>query len=331
MCGKNAGNGELDMITIKDVAKEAGVSIATVSYVLNGDERIKKQTREKVMAAAQKLNYVASGIARSLKKSKTNIIIVFVSNFAGPIYQEILEKIHLTLKDLKYRMIVCNGDLAESFLLERQSDGAIILDPNITTELLSKANSFGYPIIDTTRVINKDYIMDMHINSIDPSYEMISAAINEKHTKIGFMHGNVKSLDNTQRYEGYLKALNEHQLLPFCVLYGNFTEASGYDEIKKYVLAGNPLPEVLFCSNDEMAVGAMEYLQKHNVKVGQQIRMIGFDNIELSKYCKPPLSTIDIDRQEWSYHIATNIVNLVEGRKFAPYQTKSQLVRRESF
>ena len=103
------------MVTIKDVAKEAGVSIATVSYVLNNDPRIKKETREKVLKAAKKLNYVANGIARSLKKSKTNIIIVFVSNFAGPIYQEILEAIHINLKERNYRMIVSNGDLAESF------------------------------------------------------------------------------------------------------------------------------------------------------------------------------------------------------------------------
>jgi LacI family transcriptional regulator len=319
------------MVTIKDVAKEAGVSIATVSYVLNNDPRIKKETTEKVMKAAKKLNYIASGIARSLKKSKTNIIIVFVSNFAGPIYQEILENLHHILKSLGYKMIVCNGDLAESFLLERQSDGAIILDTNISMDLLIKATNFNYPIVDTTHSSKIETILAMPINSFDSSYEIIKQAITENYTKIGFMHGNTKSLDNSQRYGGYLKALEEGNLKPFCILQGNFTEASGYDEMKRYVKEGNTLPEVLFCSNDEMAVGAMEYLQKHNIIVGQQIKMIGFDNIELSKFCKPPLTTIDIDRIDWTENIARNIVNLVEGKKAIEYNTKATIIRRESF
>jgi LacI family transcriptional regulator len=215
--------------------------------------------------------------------------------------------------------------------MERQNDGAIILDTNISTDLLIKASNLNYPIIDTTHHSLVDNIVAMPINSFDISYEVIKQAISENHTKIGFMHGNTKSIDNTQRYEGYLKALEEHNLKPFCLLHGNFTETSGYDEIKRYIKAGNELPEILFCSNDEMAVGAIEYLQKHNIQVGKQIKIIGFDNIELSKFCKPPLSTINIDRIDWTENIAKNIVNLVEGRKAVAYNTKANIIRRDSF
>jgi LacI family transcriptional regulator len=319
------------VVTIKDVAKEAGVSIATVSYVLNNDPRIKKETREKVLKAVKKLNYVASGIARSLKKAKTNIIIVFVSNFAGPIYQEILETIHVKLKERNYRMIVSNGDLAESFLLERQSDGAIVLDPNIPLDLLIKAENKNYPIVDTTKMINQNNIIDLHINSFDPAYEVIKLAIKENYQKIGFMHGNQKSLDNKLRYEGYLKALKEHNLEPFCLLNGNFTETSGYDAIKQYIIDGNELPEVLFCSNDEMAVGAMDYLKKRDIEIGKDIKVIGFDNIELSRYYRPSLTTIDINRSEWSASIADTIINMIEGKKVKPYITKSRIIRRDTF
>lgn len=319
------------MVTIKDVAKEAGVSIATVSYVLNNDPRIKKETREKVLKAAKKLNYVANGIARSLKKSKTNIIIVFVSNFAGPIYQEILEAIHINLKERNYRMIVSNGDLAESFLLERQSDGAIVLDPNISTELLLRVENKNYPIIDTTRMINEENIIDMHIDSYTPSYEVIKAAINENYKKIGYMHGNIRSLDNTLRYQGYIRALNEHKIRPYCLLYGNFTETSGYDAIKDYISKGNPLPEVMFFGNDEMAVGAMDYLKKQNIEIGKDIKIIGFDNIELSRYYRPSLTTIDVGRTEWSKQIAHTIVNIIEGKKRQVYVNKAKIIRRDTF
>jgi len=126
------------MATIKDVAKRAGVSIATVSYVLNNDPRIKKATADKVLQAAEEVNYLASGIARSLKKSKTNNVLVLLHNFSGPIYQEILEEIHTTLKSLNYKMIVSNGELADSLLLEKQADGVIVLDTTVSPEMLNR-------------------------------------------------------------------------------------------------------------------------------------------------------------------------------------------------
>ena len=90
------------MPTIKDVAKRAGVSVATASYALNGDERIKLETRLKVMEAAKEIEYIPNGSARNLKRKKTNIILVFVSSFGGPIYQEILNHLDKKLSDLNY-------------------------------------------------------------------------------------------------------------------------------------------------------------------------------------------------------------------------------------
>ena len=100
------------MPTIKDVAKKAGVSVATASYAINGDERIKPETRQKVIDAAIELHYIPNGSAKNLKRQKSNIVLVFVSSFGGPIYQEILSYLDEKLLKLDYRMIICNGSLS---------------------------------------------------------------------------------------------------------------------------------------------------------------------------------------------------------------------------
>ena len=141
------------MATIKDVAKRAGVSIATVSYVMNNDLRISEATAKKVRQSAEELNYLASGIARSLKKAKTDNVLVLVHNFSGPIYQEILEEIHTTLKKHNYRMIVSSGELAYSFLSEKHV-GFKNADTTVSGYRADFEN--GFPIIDQRKVFGKD-------------------------------------------------------------------------------------------------------------------------------------------------------------------------------
>lgn len=322
------------MATIKDVAKKAGVSIATVSYVLNRDERIKKETADKVLQAAEELNYVASGIARSLKKSKTNNVLVFVPNFGGPIYQEILEEIHTTLKALNYKMIACNGELAENMLVEKQADGAIVLDTSVPPELLQKIARNGFPIIDLRKVYEKDSkIIVKRMDGFTPAYEIITCAINEGSTKISYMHGSEESPDNIKRYNGYLKALSDNHLVPYSVLKGNFREEGGYQAVKSYYEAKNALPEVLFCANDEMAIGVINYFNEVGIKMPKEIKIIGFDNIQLGRYIQPNLTTIDVNRVEWSKNLALSIVDAIEGRmdEITKYSPKYKIIRRQSF
>jgi LacI family transcriptional regulator len=322
------------MATIKDVAKRAGVSIATVSYVLNNDPRIKKATADKVLQAAEEVNYLASGIARSLKKSKTNNVLVLVHNFSGPIYQEILEEIHTTLKSLNYKMIVSNGELADSLLLEKQADGVIVLDTTVSPEMLNRISRNGFPIIDQRKVYGSDsQIIVKRIDGFTPSYEVIRLAIEEGNKRIGYMHGNQESPDNIKRYNGFMKALKEYDLSPFCVLYGEFLEKKGYQAIKEYYESGRELPDLLYCANDEMAIGVINYLREKNVKIPEAMKIIGFDNIDLGRYIEPTLSTIDVNRAEWSRNLAESIVDAIEGRpeNIRKYDPKYQIIRRGSF
>lgn len=322
------------MSTIKDIAKRAGVSIATVSYALNNDPRISEETAARVRRVAEEMNYLASGIAKSLKKKKTNNILIFIPEFGGPIYQEILEEIHQALKALDYRMIVCNGDLATEMLSERQADGAIVLDIAVAPDMLEKVARTGFPIVDTRKVFEKDSrIIVKVMDGFTPVYEIIKIALTEGYRRIGYMHGSADSPDNTKRYNGFLSALADAGLEPFCELKGEFREDAGYEAIKRHLEADKPLPEVLFCANDEMAIGVINYFNETGRSLPDDMKIIGFDNIQLGRYVKPALTTIDINRAEWSRMLAETIVGVIEDRPGAAskYRPKYQIIRRESF
>ena len=250
------------MVTIKDIAKAAGVSIATVSYVLNNDPRIKKETAEKVLKVSKELNYVASGSARFLKTKKTNIVLTLIPDFGGPVHAEIIANIHRTLKENNYQMLVCAGDIAEHMLSKQLTDGVIVLDPKVNPEILKRLVKTQIKILDTRNIYStNDGIYVNIIDSYSPSKKLTEIIIGEGYKKIGFMHGSLESPDNTSRYQGFIDSLTENSLTPHCILYGNFIEEQGKESIKKYLDEGNTLPEVLFCANDEMALGVIEYLK----------------------------------------------------------------------
>ena len=318
------------MPTLKDVARKANVSLATASYALNNDRRIKKETREKVLKAAKELKYVANASARSLRTSKYNRILVFVSNFGGPVHQITLEYLYQKLLEKNYEMIVCNGKSAKTMLRERSYDGVINLDGSIDNETLLQASFYNYPMIDTTRNWKNDDIISLPLRGTKPVYEAITLAINENIKSFGYVHGSIDSYDDKHRFNGFLKALNENNIKPELVLQGNFTSESGYDVIKDYLKKHEKLPEFIFFANDEMAIGAIDYLKKVNYDL-KSIKILGFDNISLSQYYIPSLSTIAIDRDYWTSCIVDSLINMINTEQIKKYDCKYTILRRQTF
>ena len=322
------------MVTIKDVAKAAGVSIATVSYVLNNDPRIKKETAKKVLKASEELGYVASSFARSLKTNKTRIVLTVIPDFGGPIHAEIIASIHKELKANNYQMLVCAGDIAAEVLSKQLTDGVIVLDPSVSKEVLKKLAKTRSVVFDIRNIYDdEDQVYVSKIDFSTPTKEMTKLIISEGYTKIGFMHGNLDSPDNEKRFEGFLSALNENNLEPFCILKGNFIEEEGSIAIKNYLAEKNPLPEVLFCSNDEMAIGVIKTMTEMGYNLPEDMKIIGFDNIGACEYITPTLTTISFNRTEWAKSLAISMIELIENNdtnleKFGP---KYEIIRRNSF
>ncbi len=302
------------MVTIKDVAKLAGVSISTASYALNDDPRISKDTKERILKVASNLNYYPNAAARNLKRKRTNIIGVFIDGFGGPVHNKILEGVHLELINNNFNIIVSSGESAKKLLLERQVDGAIIFDRDLDDALITHIAKNGIPSIVLDRRLTGINIFDSMMNNEEIVYQLISEIIKKGYKKIGFVSGLQTSYDNLHRFKGFVKALTENQLETTYYYKGDFTKESGYRVGKQLILSKEELPDFLFCANDEMAIGVMDAFHELNIRVPEDIALAGFDNIELSVYCSPKLTTIAVDRFKWGREITKSLIDVLTNK-----------------
>jgi LacI family transcriptional regulator len=224
-------------------------------------------------------------------------------------------------------MIICNGSLATYIIEEKNFDAIINLDATIDSGMLEIISRF-YPVIDTTRDYECNRLVSLPIPGAEPMYEATLMAINDGNKKIGFMHGSTDSYDDKERFRGFQIALEEFGLDPFCILEGKFTTSSGYDAIKEYLWNNNELPDVLICSNDEMAIGTLDYLKKINYDLSK-FKIIGFDNINIGNYYK--LTSISVDRDEWTTLIVDTLDRLINDQDFIKRECKYEIIRRNTF
>ncbi|MBP3961760.1 LacI family DNA-binding transcriptional regulator [Paenibacillus lignilyticus] len=299
--------------TIKDVAKMAGVAVSTVSYALNNSPKISEETRRKVVRAAEALNFRPSGAARNLKKRKSETIGLFLNDLGGPFYSQVIEGVQEIVASHDYNLIVCStyggeNSSAHRFLREKFVDGAIIMGTAISDSLILQVASESFPIVVLDRELRGDYVHNVLITNEQGGYDAVAHLIKLGRRNIEFLSGPSAAFDNTQRYEGYKRALLEHDLpVPKRIaMHGRFLEAGGYQAVK-LLLASKRLPDAIFAANDEMAIGAIRALHEAGLRVPEDIAIVGFDNINLAPLIRPALSTIGHSKFEVGA-IATQLV-----------------------
>ncbi len=205
------------MATIKDVAKLAGVALSTASYALNGDPKVSKETKEKVLEAARQLNYRKNGFAMDLKRSRTNTIMLILTDLSGPYYSELIRSIQDVAIANGYDLIACSSigaqdSTAVRFLREKRADGAIVLAQNIPNEILLESASERFPIVVMDRELTGDGLANVLVDGEQGGYTATRHLLDSGHRTIAYVSGPQNSYDNGQRYKGYLRALNERDL-----------------------------------------------------------------------------------------------------------------------
>lgn len=318
------------MANIKDVAKIAGCSISTVSYALNDDKRIPEVTATRIKKIADDIGYLPSAAARNLKKKNTHTVLVAISDFGGPVYHELLDGIHYELTKNDYTMIVSTGASTDNLLKERMADGTIISDINISNKTLKQISKILKPIIILDRKLDDTDLVDMTIDNYDAMYRLTQDVISKGYKKIAFCHGVQKTYDNEYRFIGFNEALKDHGLKLFAEYFGNFTKKSGAFIAEELIL-NQQLPEMIVCANDEMAIGIMEVLQRAGYKIPGDIGISGFDDIELSSYFTPKLSSVRINRFEWGQKIAKTMLSLLTRHKTEVHKEQGELKIRDSY
>ncbi len=318
------------MTTIRDVAKRAGVSVTTASYALNDTGTVGEATRKRVLAAAEELNYHPNAFARNLKQRKTQTIGVFISRFSGAFYEEILDGIHSVILDTDYELLVCpESRSTRRMLLHRQVDGAIVFDSKIPNDPLLKLASSHFPIVVLDRPLQNEFILPLLLDNPQGVREAFQHLYQQGFRKMAFVAGAMDSFDNSERMTTFLSEAEQHHLhVP--VYQGNFTEISGYEAVYM-ILESGALPDAVFCSNDQMAIGFLRGMHQHGLQAPDDIAVVGFDDIPLARYMQPTISTIGTSRFEWGVTAVRQLIDFLENETpFQPHRIRTHFLPRQS-
>lgn len=288
------------MANIRDVAKKAGVSVATVSRVLNHPNTVSPTTMEYVLSVIKELNYTPNGLARSLALNKTNTIALLIPNILNPLYMEIVKGVEDVAHKKGYNTLLCNTEENQKkeadyidMLIKRRVDGLIL-----TASLLNKEEIQQIKKQDITLVMIGKNKNVKHGSVVFTDY-MLGGYIATKHLieigykRIAHISGAVHQIENQEKRAGYEKALKENNL-PVDKRYiveGNNEIEGGYLAAKK-LLQFKCKPEAIFVANDLMAFGAIDAIKSEGLRIPEDIAIIGFDNIEMSALVEPKLTTV---------------------------------------
>ena len=289
------------MATIYQVSELAGVSLATVSRVMNNNARVSDATRAKVMAAMDQLGYRPNSIAQSLASNCSNSVGVLVSQLDGPYYGPMMAEIESALRATNKHVIIAVGhSVAEQeidsveFLLGRGCDALILDVEAVSDDYLIELSQGATPIVLINRFIPRLANNCISLDNELGGYLATKQLLQQGHTQLAYMAGPMWKSDAKDRYNGHLRAMAEHSLSfnPALLAEGDFQDSSGSACMQQLLAKGLPFT-ALVCANDEMAAGAMEVARAHGLNVPQDLSIVGFDNLILARYIYPKLTTID--------------------------------------
>ncbi|WP_240220506.1 LacI family DNA-binding transcriptional regulator [Rheinheimera hassiensis] len=289
------------MATIYQVSELAGVSLATVSRVMNNNARVSEATRNKVLAAMEQLGYRPNSIAQSLASNRSNSVGILVSELHGPFYGEMLSGIENECRAAGKHVIIAAGHSEEAsekdgieFLISRSCDALILHVEAVSDDYLIKLASGNMPIVLINRFIPRLANNCISLDNELGGYLATKQLLQQGHKQLAYMAGPMWKSDAKERYNGHLRAMTEHGLSfnPALLAEGDFQDSSGSACMQQLLAKGLPFT-ALVCANDEMAAGAMEVARTHGLNVPYDLSIVGFDNLILARYIYPKLTTID--------------------------------------
>lgn len=299
------------MVKLSDIAKKAGVSTSTVSNVLNGKTNVSKETRDTILSLCEQMHYEPNLAGKALKQGKNKTILFIFSDFDRHFYLSIIQGISDYVYSKGYDLLICTNRNCERYMNPSASCGCIMLDVNSSDKLIMRKASKNYPIIVLDRIINEPYVKSMLVNNYTPEKELVNSLIQRGCRRFAFLSG-LNTLDTNERYKALTDALSEHHLYIKREDYytGDFREKSGQQAARLIMLKEN-LPDVLVCSNDDMAIGAIKTFRENGIRVPEHLSIVGFDDTELARVLG--LTTIKIPNYERGYIAAQYLIEAIEG------------------
>ena len=284
--------------TIRDVARAANVSVATVSRALNGTDTVSADTRARVEAAAGELDYVPHSGARSLSTQRTDTIGVLLPDLHGEFFSELIRGIDSATRAHSLHLLLSNshGDPIEAATVLRamrsRVDAMLVMSPYSDDEALSAALSGAVPLVLLGSGGESGRYPTFAIDNRGGALTMMRHLLDAGHRRIAFVAGPEGNVDAAQRLSGYRAAIEDSGELVEQVVEGDFTERSGLLATRKLLATGKP--DAIFAANDMMAIGCLEALRGAGLRVPEDVALAGFDDIPVARFLDPPLTTAGV-------------------------------------
>jgi LacI family transcriptional regulator len=313
------------MVTIRDVARAAGVSIATVSRVFNESATVSQTTSRRVRSVAGRLDYWPHSGARSLTTSRTHAIGVLLPDLFGEFFSEIIRGIDHTARAERLQILVSSSHadidavVAAARSLRGRIDGLIAMVPDKGSEQRVRQIQRRFPVVLLSPRARVPGCSTVAIANAQGASTAVAHLLAAGHDEIAILKGPPGNVDAEERLQGYHAALAAAGIRtrPEYAIDGDFTESSGY-RAGAALVALRPRPTAVFACNDYMAIGLLGALSDARVRVPEDMAVVGFDDIAMARYVSPPLTTVHVDAYEMGERAARALIARLHPASTAP-------------
>jgi len=326
------------MSNIREVAHKAGVSVATVSRVLNNSDSVTSATKARVQDAIHALNYRPSMLGRNLRNSESRLLLVLIPEISNPFYFEVIKGIEETALHHYYNILLCetgSDPIRENIYFDlvtsKMADGIISMDPAVNIDTLTQLAK-NHAIIQCSEYETESGIPYVTIDHELAAYEAVEHLIQLGHKQIALINSDKKFLYARQREKGYLQALKDHGIT-FHEEYVYYTGELGFDHGQRAmqeILKQSKKPTAIFAVSDLLAIGALKEIHAQALHIPHDIAMIGFDKIAFSNMTYPVLSTVEQPMHTMGSRAAEMLIQTIHGKDVHNVILPHRLMKRSS-
>ncbi|MDZ7344019.1 MAG: LacI family transcriptional regulator [candidate division KSB1 bacterium] len=309
-------------VTIREVARKAGVSTATVSRVFNDVDRVDEKTRRRVQRVAKRLRYTPNAVGRSLSTKRTDAIGLLLPDIHGEFFSEVIRGADQAAQQNRYHLLVSSShnhrEEIEAALkvMSGRVDGLVIMSPHLDAQALKTNLPRNLPVVLLNCFVDDVSFDSLNIDNFGGACAVVKHLIQHGHQSIAIIKGTEGNLDADERLRGYRHALREAGLTPAETLEfsGRFSEASGYEATKK-ILTLWPRPTAIFASNDSMAIGALSALREIGADIPAEMALAGFDDIPIARFLSPSLTSVRVSISNLGAQAIQKLVHAIREKK----------------
>lgn len=326
--------------TIREVARRAGVSIATVSRVLNKTVPVSEDKRKRVLEAVDAVGYTPNPAAQSLLKKETGGLGVLLPYAGEEFFAELLTGADLAAQEYGYYLLICTSHRDDKTLqasirgLDKRVDGLVVMVPEINAKELAYLAKGEDPVVCINTPLSTDAVDRINFDNFEGVRKMTAYLIANGHERIALIRGPERAHDAQKRLEGYRAAMqgagvSDTSMLEFD---GDYTKQAGYTVGEK-ILALDPRPTAIIAANDYCAIGVLSVLHEHGIAVPEEISVAGFDDVPSAQYAAPTLTSVRVPIREIGAAAIRRLVTRLRAKHPMPHEDQVypvELVVRQS-